>query len=483
MHPGFNKYKTPLFILAFFAVLYSSISLVNHYLFRTYALDLGAYTHALYDYAHFQWNDSRAFKPIAENLLADHFDLYLMIFSPLVWIFKSYTLLIVQILFILVGGWGVYSYFCIEKATQKMAKWAMLWYLSFFGIFSALAFDYHSNVVAASLVPWLFYFFKREQLKAAIFIFLSILIAKENMSLWMVFISIGLAWNYRKFNKTRNILLLLAIFSALYFIAVTNWIMPAFSNKGSYPHFHYSVLGNNSKEALLFLLSHPFESLKILFTNHISLSAADGIKTEFYIYLLISGFFILLRKPIYIFMLIPVFFQKMFHDNYIFWSTSSQYSIEYAAVMAIGIFEVLNTVASYRWKHMLLVLVLIGNLGITVRIMDAPIVSNDRTRIRFYKKSHYHRDFNTKTWHHLLRSIPKEAIVSAQSPILPHLSLRDFVYQFPNIDNAAYIVLSKELEPYPLTDEDFLSRLNQLRNSSEWEIWFEEEGLYIFRKT
>ena len=69
-------------LVILFASLYSFISLVNHYNFRTYALDLGLYTNALYDYLHLQWNDSSVFKEINENLLADHFDLYLIIFSP-----------------------------------------------------------------------------------------------------------------------------------------------------------------------------------------------------------------------------------------------------------------------------------------------------------------------------------------------------------------------------------------------------------------
>ena len=38
-------------------VLYALISLVNHYLFKTYALDLGLYTNFMYEYAHFRLPD------------------------------------------------------------------------------------------------------------------------------------------------------------------------------------------------------------------------------------------------------------------------------------------------------------------------------------------------------------------------------------------------------------------------------------------
>src|SRR5690554_7054709 len=64
-----------------FGLLYATISLVNHYLFRTYALDLGLYTNAIYKYAHFQMADSEMIKSVSEPILGGHFDLYLIIFS------------------------------------------------------------------------------------------------------------------------------------------------------------------------------------------------------------------------------------------------------------------------------------------------------------------------------------------------------------------------------------------------------------------
>ncbi|MCC6817525.1 MAG: hypothetical protein IT245_01360, partial [Bacteroidia bacterium] len=63
--------------MAVFTIFYALIAYVNHYYFKTFALDLGVYANALYDYAHFQMNDKGVYKVVAENLLSDHFDLYL----------------------------------------------------------------------------------------------------------------------------------------------------------------------------------------------------------------------------------------------------------------------------------------------------------------------------------------------------------------------------------------------------------------------
>ena len=116
----YKKDRGFLIVALIFCIIYCLISLVNHYNFRTYALDLGVYTNALYDYIHLQWNDSTSFLAEAENLLADHFDIYLIIFSPLSLVFGSYTLLVVQIFSVIVGGYGVFRYFRDWKETRGL---------------------------------------------------------------------------------------------------------------------------------------------------------------------------------------------------------------------------------------------------------------------------------------------------------------------------------------------------------------------------
>ena len=91
-------------ILLVFATLYSLVSIVNHYNFRTYAFDLGIYNNVIYDYSKFSLNDNSVMHIEFENVLSDHFSLLLMFFAPLRYLFGSYTLLVVQICSILFGG-------------------------------------------------------------------------------------------------------------------------------------------------------------------------------------------------------------------------------------------------------------------------------------------------------------------------------------------------------------------------------------------
>ena len=120
-----------------FAIIYSVISLVNHYTFRTFAWDLGIYNQAMFDYSHFRINSNTVIQPCISNLLGDHFELVLPIISPLYYLFGYYTLLIVQIAAILMGGFGIYKYIELISNKSYMALLAMIQFFSFYGIYSA----------------------------------------------------------------------------------------------------------------------------------------------------------------------------------------------------------------------------------------------------------------------------------------------------------------------------------------------------------
>ncbi|HEY4799718.1 MAG TPA: DUF2079 domain-containing protein, partial [Bacteroidia bacterium] len=94
--------------MIFFATAYSLLSLVNHYNFRTYAYDLGVQNSALWDYAHFRFNNCTLIQPELKNYLSEHFELFIMLLAPFSFVFGTYTLLIFQIVAVLFGGFGVY---------------------------------------------------------------------------------------------------------------------------------------------------------------------------------------------------------------------------------------------------------------------------------------------------------------------------------------------------------------------------------------
>ncbi len=194
-------------ILIVFGMLFGLLSIGNHLNFKTYGLDLGVYTHAAYNYAHLRANDCTFFLWEPQPLLSDHFDLYLILFAPFTYLFGQYTLLIIQIAFVLLGAFGVYKLTQQYTSSSLLTLIAPLLLLLSFGVWSAVGSDYHSNVPSAMLLPWLLYFIKRDKLGIASLMVLAIIIAKETQVLWIFFVLLALLWDYRKEVRTRRWLL------------------------------------------------------------------------------------------------------------------------------------------------------------------------------------------------------------------------------------------------------------------------------------
>jgi len=462
-----------------FAIVYAIISFLNHLCFRTYGLDLGLYTNAMYDYAHGSMANMDMIWDTKELALADHFDLYLILFSPLVYVFGSWTLLIIQITAIFIGAKGVHTYF---KDQARIALFASFFFLSYFGIFSALSYDYHSNVIAAMAVPWLFYFVREKRFIASLLVLVFIWIGKENMAFWMVFVTLGLALIYRKDRKSALILLGFSFASFCYFLLVLKVIMPLLSVEGDYLHFAYESLGESMSEAFIHLLTHPIDSLEIFFSNHLPNPRFDGVKLESHILLLISGVAILIRKPAYLLMLAPIYFQKFFHDQPMTWSPGAQYSIEFAPILAIGVFETVRSIKNEKFQKYALIGTAVLSLACTLRITDQPFDHVEESNVQFYKKRHFSRDYNTDAVWKAIDLIPGDKAVCAQNPYLPHLALRSDIFMFPYIKSAEYILISSKEYPYPLQTEELFIEIEKLKVDSKWKIVFEEDGVYLFER-
>jgi len=188
-------------IITFFAILYSIVSIVPHYNFQTTAWDLGIYNQAVYQYAHFTIAPNTIYEvPI---LLGNHFAILMLIVSPFYWLFGSYTLLIFQIIAILLGGLGVYLFIKLKTQDILLAFGGLLIFYFFYGNYSALAYDYHNNVVGIMFLPWILYALEKKKITYYYILLGFLLLAKENLSLIALFLGLSLAKNSAACEPTR----------------------------------------------------------------------------------------------------------------------------------------------------------------------------------------------------------------------------------------------------------------------------------------
>lgn len=481
-------------MLLLFGTAFSCLSLVNHYLFRTTTYDLGYFNNAIADYSHLRPNIYSLTNWFAgTNTLGDHFEPFLLLVAPLTWIFGEWTLLLLQIAAVLLGGLGVYRFVQTRTTQPWLPHLGMFYFFSVWGIYSALAFDYHNNVVGAMLLPWFLHHLQAGRWRRALPWFLLILSTKENMALWMAFVCIGMMPTIWKEDRRRiRQSLAFAAASAVYFIVVMKWVMPLFWEPGqTYEHLRLTHFGETPGEAMLYLLSHPWEGIVALFANHTDQQHLDGIKAEVWLMLLLSGGFLLLRRPGFIFMLIPIFLQKFLNDKDLIWGVNFHYSIEFVPVLAIGIFGWLVRwqKVGIRWRTWAQVLAGIvlagGTLAITLSSLNWRkdyVYEYFKAENHFLLAEHYKSRDNFSSVRRGLSLIPADAPVCASTSLVPHLAMRDVVRCIPNIEGAEYIIIVKDLTAWPLTPKDFIKFQDNMNASPQWELIFEEETTLVWKR-
>lgn len=477
-------------IMLFFACIYVSISIYNHYNFRSFAFDLGIKNQVLWDYAHGRMNYNTIMPELngKVNVLANHFEPILFLFAPLYYIFGSYTLLLVQIAFILVGGYGAYKYIAEISGDRIFATLGMATFYAMWGIFGALSFDFHTNVLAAVIAPWLFYAIQRKKHVLWVVVLLLILLCKENVAIWMVFVGLGIFFHWIKDKKRRNLGLLTAAISAVYFIGVMKYAMPFFADgKLAYMHFKYSALGSNWTEALQTVFTKPGYTFRLLFESHMQggdIAFNENAKWQLHIFVFLSGGIFLLLKPQFLIMLIPIYAQKMFSDDPVKWSIFQQYSIEFVPIIVLAAFSFINRSENLAVKILAGTLVFLASFDATKEFSGLwKPLPYGKVMTNFYQRSHYIREIENKEMNVLIKALPKKASVSTMFYVLPHIADRKTIYQFPEVKDAEYILAVDDgVCYYPLENATYRQSLDSIVNSGMWNVELKTDHGYLLKR-
>lgn len=449
-------------VIAFFSVAYFLVSIVPHINFQTNAFDLGIFNQAIRQYSHLQIGPNTVRG--VSNLLADHLEGILFLFAPFYWLFGTYALLLIQIASVILGALGVYLLVKREsKNNQWIALTALVVFLLFFGVFTALAFDYHNNVIGAMLIPWLLYFISSRKFRAYYLVLILFLLTKENMALISVFLGVSMMiFEDRKIKKHGLITFLASI--AYFFVSLK---IITYLN-GSYDHWPYASLGDSPLEALKFVLVHPIDALTLL--------VDDPSKIKMWLLILVSGGILAILKPKYFLLLIPVIGQKFFSNEPSFWGYTFHYSIEFAPIIAIGAVLFIATLKNKRFQRLSLVVLVFLNIAIL-------------TQVRFYNGDKIFRIFdadyyelsNREELSYVLDRLKNAESVSAQNTIVPHLK-NDRIYLFPQISDSEYIALNLDDDNiWPFKNkQELIDELEKLKKNPKYLKIYESNSVYLF---
>jgi uncharacterized membrane protein len=475
-------------LLLGFGLVFGLISLVNHYLFRTAGYDLGLATHALHDYARLRPHQTTLLldQP-AVSFLYLHVTLIPALASPLYWVLGSWTLLVVQIGAVLLGGWGVHVFARGQGLGYGAANWLLAYFFSLWGIYSALGFDYHDNVVGAMLLPWLLHWLEQRRWSRAALACGLLLLSKENLALWAAFVLWGVAWKHRRQRGLAAGAVLAGFGALVYFFVVTKVVMPALgpSGQGFTQLTRYQHLGRTLEEAAWNTLTQPRLLWESLFVNIDPDPAYNYNKLETWLVLLLSGGAAVLLRPWYALMLLPLLAQKLLGNYYALWGINNQYSIEFAPVLALAVAETgLLLRERVRRRYYAGTLLLAAAVTLTT-LYTRQSKWYQRETTNFLLAKHYRSTagLDVPRLHAALSRIPTKLPLSAQANLLPWLTERRKLYHYPVLRDAQLVALLKTSQlPWPMSAERYQQSLQELRRRPDFRVRYEDQQLLVLER-
>ncbi len=454
---------------AFFAVLAAifvyiavvgSVSVARHYDFQTQAWDMGIFFQTFWNTA-----QGRIMQNSIEevpNHLGVHMSPIIFVLLPGFLIFPSpYYLLIIQALALALGALPLYLFAKKILGRHDFALLISLGYLLYPALHWVNFFDFHP---IAFLIPALlaaFYFFNEKKwLWFWVFMVLAS-ITQEDAILAVAFSGLFLAAiNWRE-PKERKIGLLAAFLALIYFAVAVKFIMPAFGG-GLLRLDRYAHLGGNAGEIARNLFWHPSLFLKTIFTFP---------KMAYLFWIFLPVLFLPFMRPISFLLLAPGLLENLL-TNF-----SSQFSgfYQYDSMLIAGIFigsvyglKKLSTrfpnKAVWLSKSALISAFIIVFL---VRSSVSPL----HFPAGFFKGGERREILNQ-----IVKSMPADASVTAQTNIVPHLADRKFVYMlgfeptkpdFVIIDGSDFFGfytpenLQRYADGYALSDEYKITVINE----------------------
>ena len=467
-----------------YVCLYSWLAILRHQSFGSSAMDLGFTDQAL-------WNTLRG-RPFLfstlENapidlpletfrrtdiLLSYHVEPLLLPISLLYLVFEDpIAILVLQVVVVTLGAWPAY----LLAREHLGSPWAglafALAYLLAPPIQGAILSDFHAVSLTACLLLYALYFAHVGRHRAFLAVVTLAMFAKEDIPLLVAAIGVYLFL----FRRERKLGLITVAMGLGWFLVCTQVILPHFNGLDHSPYLpRMALFGDTVIESVQNVLRDPRLLWDWLRQPEI-ISYLTG--------LLASTGFLSLFAPVTLGMAAPILAMNVLSKWSWTYSQGEHYSasiVPFLIVSAIYGTGALARIASKRLKipyhHALLALSLwmIAAAGFHhYRIGVSPLA---RT---FYppRVTEHHR-----LGREIIGRIPRDASVSAQSNLYPHLSHRREAYFFPAINGADYVLLDVTGSTYPITPRGLYLSARQLLRSGEFRVMAAEDGYLLLERS
>lgn len=475
LYPNFNEKKVCkilTILLIIYAVFLCIATVVRFYNFQSEVTDLTYYHTVVLQLAKFQTPVFVHWEPV-RYIWGDHFEPILTFFVPLYWIFPRPSVLFIIQAIIAISG-IIPIYLSSKKVlSHPFICIALAWsYLLFGGMQYGYEYGFHPIVFFPTLFLWAYYFYLHKRKMAYVFFLFLCLTLKEEVAFIVIFW--GLYIVLKKNFSTGVLTILLGVF---WYILAFHFVIPHYNN-GIISHTgQYGFTGNKGIFGLFStIVENPVRFLHILVT--------PSYKLETVFHLFGSFAFIPLLFPPSIIIMIPSLLIKLLSNN-IAGLNGAHYSATMVGLIIVASIETLSIIHTKPYYKKL--------RSVPYKYFAVVIIYTAFAAHLAYPHIHFRifavlSDINklfsedTKDVYRVVKIIPKNATVTTQIQIIPHLNQEySNIYQIPDTTKTDYIVFDPKI-PVPLTPiEDYNQYIRTAVKSADYEIIYTNNQLFLLK--
>jgi len=430
-------------MMSIYFIVFSMIPISQHNAFATFGFDLGLVDQQI-------WLVSQGKEPFSTirglHTFGDHVPVIVFFIAPLYWFWADVkAILILQTVVIALGAIPIY-WLARDKLKKK---WISLIFPLVYFLYPAVEYinlwHFHFEALAISFILFAFYYMTKEKyILFGLFSFLAIA-CKETVSIVILFLGV-----YIFMKHSRKLGIITALASMIWLIVCMSIILPYFNEFGS-PHliYRYGAFGSTFEELAANLILKPDLVLSTIFTP---------FNMKYLFELLAPVGFISLLSPPTLAISVPTMITHLLSGHEPQRTIYFQYTAAIIPFIFISlIYGSARIIKGIKSKYFLVIFLLIITLLSNHYLSSSPISINP---------VYYLMPDNVNTLNNAISIIPEDANVSATYLLVPHLSHRERIYEFPNPFKSEYWGIKGENPHDPRIIEYII--LNKGLMSEEW---------------
>ena len=402
-----------------------------------------------------------------KSLLKEHSFYILFLILPIYIVLPTpLALLVLQVVVLGLAGLLLYMISLELLKYKGIAICVTVAFLCSNYLVKAMLYDFHPEVLFTLFIFSLFLCVLKEKYILYYISMFLLLSVKESALVYVSFI--GLYWIVRRKYRLASITILSSILWAIFIFV----IVPSIFNRSSDIAFYslsnrYIHLGKNALEILKTLVLRPDIVIKYLIIPQKLITLAKLFST-----VLFMPFF----SPLSFLLITPPLAVHLLSNNTSQYSLAIHHCFSVLPFLYIGtVYGMKNISRKFSADNRKKVLFILAIIIMFVSLKD-----------RCFWKHLYPRHVVISQHHRLgkdvLKLIPEDASVSAQNCLVPHLSHRKLIFEFPTINDAEYVVGDEKVTPYGMTENEFSMKIQAVLDNNDYKTIFLKDGYLLLKK-